>query len=112
MAPGDRQPAPGGAARSDPVTPVVRARREQAGWPSADEPQIHVRDYQPLLDRVVGGREFVFRLRASTVSSTRTPAAVTARQRDRLSTPRPRGVLIPARTAAHQLAWFERHLPS
>ncbi len=85
---------------------------EQAGWPSADEPQIHVRDYQPLLDRVVGGREFVFRLRASTVSSTRTPAAVTARQRDRLSTPRPRGVLIPARTAAHQLAWFERHLPS
>src|SRR5437763_1905053 len=25
---------------------------EQAGWPGADEPQDHVRDYQPLLDKI------------------------------------------------------------
>ncbi|HEX5493353.1 MAG TPA: type I-E CRISPR-associated protein Cas6/Cse3/CasE, partial [Mycobacteriales bacterium] len=46
---------------------------EQAGWPGSDEPQALVRPYEPLLDRVVRGREFAFRLRANPVSSTRTP---------------------------------------
>jgi len=85
---------------------------EQAGWPGADQPQALVRDYAPLLQRVARGREFAFRLRANTVTSTRTPKQTTTRQRERLAGPRPRGIRVPERTAAHQLAWFERHLPA
>jgi CRISPR system Cascade subunit CasE len=84
---------------------------EQAGWPGSDEPQALVRDYGALLDRVVAGREFAFRLRANTVSSTRQPDKATARQHERLSVPRARGVRVPERTANHQLAWFARRLP-
>jgi len=79
---------------------------EQAGWPSADEPQALVKSYAPLLDRIVRGREFVFRLRANPVTSTRTPAQPSASQRRRLDTDRPRGVRVPHRTAAHQLDWL------
>jgi CRISPR system Cascade subunit CasE len=85
---------------------------EQAGWPAADEPQSLVRDYQPLLDLVQSGRQFAFRLRANTVSSTRRPQAPSARQRDHLATERPRGVRVPERTAAQQLEWFARRLPT
>jgi len=79
---------------------------EQAGWPGSDEPQALVRPYEPLLDRVARGREFAFRLRANPVSSTRTPDKPSAAQQKRLTEPRPRGVRVPHRTAAHQLAWF------
>lgn len=85
---------------------------EQAGWPGSDEPQAMVRDYMPLLQRVVQGREFAFRLRANTVSSTRAPQRATAPQRERLAGPRPRGIRVPERTTAHQLAWFNQRLPS
>ncbi len=84
---------------------------EQAGWPGSDDPQALVSDYAPLLARIVTGREFAFRLRANTVSSTKTPAATTARQRERLAQERPRGQLVPERTAAHQLDWFAERLP-
>lgn len=80
---------------------------EQAGWPSADEPQALVRPYAPLLDRVARGREFAFRLRANPVAATRTPAKPSpGQQRHLASAPRPRGVRMPHRTAAHQMAWF------
>jgi CRISPR system Cascade subunit CasE len=81
---------------------------EQAGWPGADEPQALVRSYEPLLDRIVRGREFVFRLRANPVTSTRTPDQPSASQRRRLGADRPRGVRVPHRTAAHQLDWFSK----
>lgn len=83
---------------------------EQCGWPAADTPQILTRDLEPLLARLVAGREFGFRLRANTVSSTRRPlgngnkpASVGDRSR--------RGVRVPERTARHQLAWFRDRLP-
>ena len=79
---------------------------EQAGWPSSDEPQALVRPYEPLLDRVMRGREFAFRLRANPVSATRTPDKPSAAQQKRLAEPRPRGVRVPHRTAAHQLEWL------
>lgn len=80
---------------------------EQAGWPSAEEPQAVTRSYDPLLDRVVAGAEFAFRLRANPVSSMRQPAKPSAAQQQALdSTPRARGVRVPHRTARHQLAWF------
>lgn len=83
---------------------------EQAGWPGSDDPQVLVRSYKPLLDRIVRGREFAFRLRANPVAATRHPQQPSAAQRRRLdSTPRPRGVRVPHRTAAHQLGWLGEH---
>jgi CRISPR system Cascade subunit CasE len=80
---------------------------EQGGWPSADEPQALVRPYEALLGRVVRGAEFAFRLRANPVSATRHPAKSSAAQEHALaSSARPRGVRVPHRTAAHQLAWL------
>ncbi len=84
---------------------------EQAGWPGADDAEPVVKDYGPLLKRVVAGSEFAFRLRANTVTSTRTPQAASTRQRQRLAADRPRGVRVPQRTAAQQLDWFLTHLP-
>lgn len=81
---------------------------EQAGWPSTDDPQALVKPYEPLLSQVVRGREFVFRLRANPVASTRTPDQPSASQRQRLDADRPRGVRVPHRTAAHQLDWFRK----
>jgi CRISPR system Cascade subunit CasE len=79
---------------------------EQAGWPGADEPQALVRPYQPLLDRIVRGREFAFRLKANPTTSTKQPLSPSPAQKDRLAAPRPRGVRVAHRTAAHQLTWF------
>jgi CRISPR system Cascade subunit CasE len=80
---------------------------EQAGWPSADEPQALVRAYEPLLAQIAHGREFAFRLRANPVSSTRHPANPSVAQKEKLAaSARPRGVRVPHRTAKHQLGWF------
>lgn len=84
---------------------------EQAGWQDADGAEPLVKDYAPLLQRVVAGREFAFRLRANTVTSTRKPQEASAGQRERLTQERPRGVRVPERTAAQQQEWFVRHLP-
>lgn len=84
---------------------------EQASWPCSDEPQALVRSYEPLLERIMRGREFAFRLRANPVSATRQPTRPTAAQQKRLdSSPRPRGVRVPHRTAAHQLAWLDTRI--
>jgi CRISPR system Cascade subunit CasE len=84
---------------------------EEAGWPGADEPQILVRPYEPVLAAVSLGREFAFRLRANTVGSTTTPAAPSPAQKERLATQtRPRSVRVPHRTAAHQLTWLTDRL--
>jgi CRISPR system Cascade subunit CasE len=84
---------------------------EQAGWPGSDDPQALVRPYEPLLDQVVRGREFAFRLRANPVTSTRNPLAPSAAQRKHLeSAPQPRGVRVAHRTAAHQLTWLTERI--
>lgn len=80
---------------------------EQAGWPSADEPQALVRPYQPLLNQVVRGQEFAFRFRGNPVAATKNPIKPSPAQQARLSTEgRRRGVRVPHRTARHQLDWF------
>lgn len=79
---------------------------EQAGWPKAVEFEPRIRPYEPLLDRIVDGREFHFRLRANPVTSTRSPTKPSARQREHLACDRPRGVRVAHRTSAHQLDWF------
>jgi CRISPR system Cascade subunit CasE len=93
-------------------TPSWEHLVEQAGWPHADNPQALVRDYRPLLDRLHAGREFRFRLRANPVGATRTPAKPSARQKEHLAGPRPRGVRVPHRTAGHQLAWLTARVES
>lgn len=90
-------------------TPSWEHLIEQAGWPNADQPQALVRSYKPLLDRIVRGREFAFRLRANPVTATRNPQKPSAAHRRHLDTSaRPRGVRVPHRTAEHQLAWLEK----
>ena len=80
---------------------------EQAGWPHADDPQALVRPYEPLLDQLVRGREFGFRLQANPIRSTRIPTSPSPAQKEHLAgSTRPRGVRVPHRTVAHQLAWF------
>lgn len=80
---------------------------EKAGWPGADGSQAEIRSYQPLLDQVMRGREFAFRLKANPVSATKHPDSPSAGQKQRLAAEgHPRGVRVPHRTAAHQLDWF------
>jgi CRISPR system Cascade subunit CasE len=80
---------------------------EQAGWPGADEPQALVKPYEPLLDRVVRGREFAFRLKANPAQATRNPKMPSEAQRQRLAVqPRPRGARLGHRTVSHQLSWL------
>lgn len=84
---------------------------EQAGWPGADKPQALVKPYEPLLERIVRGREFVFRLRANPVTAKRTPTKPSASQHRRIeASDRPRSARVPHRTVAHQLTWFEERV--
>lgn len=73
---------------------------EQAGWPAAAD-QAATRDYQPLLDRVVKGRQFAFRLTANPVQHT-PPRSPTGEGGSR------RGKRQGHRTAAHQQDWLVR----
>jgi CRISPR system Cascade subunit CasE len=80
---------------------------EQAGWPSSDEPEAITRPYEPLLNQIMLGRQFAFRLKANPVSSTKHPDAPSRVQKERIAAQaRPRGVRVPQRTAAHQLDWL------
>jgi len=85
---------------------------EQAGWPSADDPQDLVRAYEPLLDQVACGREFAFRLKANPVSATKHPDSPSPNHKERLAAQaRPRGVRVAHRTAEHQLGWLAGRVP-
>lgn len=83
---------------------------EQAGWPSADDladPQVVVRDYQPLLDRLGVGQAYAFRLVANPAQSTRRPLDLTARQRERsVDGKLERSVRLGHRGIAHQVEWL------
>lgn len=96
---------------------------EQAGWPDADGGTPRVADYRPLLDRIVRGREFAFRLTANPVQTLRRPAKPSPEQATLLAKrdAEPgtaaergaRGFRLPHRTAHQQLDWLlartERH---
>lgn len=91
-------------------TPSWEHLVEQAGWPSADDPQALVKPYQPLLDQVQRGREFGFRLTANPTSTTKNPKKPSEAQLKRLATVRPRGVRVAHRTLADQLGWLTERL--
>lgn len=80
---------------------------ERAGWPGADGGGALVRDYAPLLDQILLGREFAFRLHANPTSTSRAPERPTRSQREHLADGSPqRGVRLGHRTTARQLSWF------
>jgi CRISPR system Cascade subunit CasE len=79
---------------------------EQAGWPSADDPQALVKSYEPLLDAVRRGRNFAFRLKANPASSTKRPLAASPAQAQRLTADRPRGIRVAHRKLADQIGWL------
>ncbi|MEV8509784.1 type I-E CRISPR-associated protein Cas6/Cse3/CasE [Actinoplanes sp. NPDC051475] len=84
---------------------------EQGGWPESDDPQALIRPYEALLDQIMRGRQFAMRLRANTVTATKSPTAPSPAQKEHLTThPRPRGIRVPHRTAAHQLTWFTQRI--
>ncbi|MGJ5894293.1 type I-E CRISPR-associated protein Cas6/Cse3/CasE [Streptomyces niveiscabiei] len=94
---------------------------EQAGWPGADGGEPLVADYAPLLERIVKGREFAFRLTANPVQSVTRPDKASEQQTARIEqaakesggTKQPRGFRLAHRTAAQQTGWLlgraERH---
>lgn len=87
---------------------------EQAGWPGADGGQALIADYTPLLDRIVLGREFAFRLTANPVQSVQRPDKPSDEMTARLkagtetvdSPARHRGFRVAHRTAAQQIGWM------
>lgn len=83
---------------------------EQAGWPSADDPddpQVLVRPYEHLLDRLASGQSFVFRLTANPVVATKRPERLTPGQRARLDEGKQaRSRQVAHRTVAQQLGWL------
>lgn len=79
---------------------------ESAGWDTEEGAPL-VRELQPLLDLVVSGRQFGFRVRANPVQALSTPANPTGSQRAAMDdTRRRRGIRVAHRTAGHQLDWF------
>jgi len=83
---------------------------EQAGWPSADDPedpQVLVRPYETLLDRLQAGQRYVFRLRANPVTATKDPKRLTAAQRNKLENGEAtRSRRVAHRTVEHQMGWL------
>ncbi|CAL9659274.1 type I-E CRISPR-associated protein Cas6/Cse3/CasE [Streptomyces sp. enrichment culture] len=91
---------------------------DDAGWPGADGGAPLIADYTPLLERIVRGREFGFRLTANPVQNVARPSRPSEQQATRLKGgaddgSRPRGSRVAHRTAAQQLGWLlkrcERH---
>ncbi|MFB8137496.1 type I-E CRISPR-associated protein Cas6/Cse3/CasE [Streptomyces mirabilis] len=87
---------------------------EQGGWPGADGGEPLIADYTPLLQRIVLGREFAFRLTANPVQSVQRPDKPSDEQTARLKagadapgTPiRRRGFRVAHRTADQQISWL------
>ncbi|MFJ9380545.1 type I-E CRISPR-associated protein Cas6/Cse3/CasE [Streptomyces sp. NPDC101455] len=87
---------------------------EQTGWPGADGGEPLVADYTPLLERIMLGKEFAFRLTANPVQSVMRPQKPSEEQITRLTTSadaadtktKQRGFRVAHRTAAQQTQWL------
>ncbi|WP_330323357.1 type I-E CRISPR-associated protein Cas6/Cse3/CasE [Streptomyces anulatus] len=91
---------------------------DDAGWPGADGGEPLIADYTPLLDRIIRGREFAFKLIANPVQSVSRPTRPSEQQATRLkgksdSGDRQRGFRVAHRTVTQQVDWLlkrcERH---
>ena len=77
---------------ASPKKPDLTHLVEQAGWPSL-EPAWETRDYAPLLERIVAGQRWAFRLTANPIHSL---PPVNGK----------RGRVLGHRTVEHQLGWL------
>ncbi|MEH0933995.1 type I-E CRISPR-associated protein Cas6/Cse3/CasE [Micromonospora psammae] len=91
-------------------TPSWEHLVEQAGWPSADEPQALTKPYEPLLDQIQRGRTFAFRLKANPTGATKKPELPSEAQSQRLAHDRPRGVRVAHRKLPDQINWLVERL--
>ena len=90
-----------------PIRPSWEHLIEQAGWPGADGSAAHIRSYEPLMNLLMIGRPFRFRLRANPVQYVRRPENPTPQQKMTLNNPdKTRGLRLGQRTAGYQLQWF------
>jgi CRISPR system Cascade subunit CasE len=72
---------------------------EQAGWPTSDADQVRVADYGRILDQVVLGRQFAFKLTANPVQNVRPSAPTPGGEPGRYQR-------VGHRTERHQRQWF------
>lgn len=89
-------------------TPSWEHLVEQAGWPSGedpDDPQVLTRPYEPLLQRLEVGQQYVFRLRTNPVIATKDPDRLSPAQLERVKATG-RSVRVAHRTVRRQLDWF------
>ena len=90
-----------------PIRPSWEHLIEQAGWPGADGSAAHIRSYEPLLNLLMVGRAFRFRLKANPVQYVRRPEKLTRQQEVAINDPnKTRGLRLGQRTAGYQLQWL------
>lgn len=86
---------------------------EEAGYAGTPDGKPVTKDYRPVLDRAITGAEFAFRVRVNPVQAALHPAAPSPSQRQRLAVAGlKRGVRVPHRTLASQIAWFISRAPA
>lgn len=80
---------------------------EQAGWPGADGGMAQVSALDPLLNLLMIGRRFLFRLRVNPIQNVRQPEHPTPHQIEAMGDDsKTRYLRVGQRTAEYQLAWF------
>lgn len=79
---------------------------EQASWPSAVRPQAETRDYTPLLEQVMPGSTFAFRLTANPSQSCKQPVKPTRAQIEMTERAPRASHRLGHRTVEHQMAWL------
>ena len=77
---------------------------EQAGWPGSTDGAPLVRDYQPVVDCVMLGRQFTFRLTVNPSYTSREVQKPSGSQSERLG--RGQHARLGHRTGPQQAAWF------
>ena len=88
-----------------PEVPSLEHIVDQAGWPDTASGTPRVADLSQLLRSAAIGREFGFKIKLNTVSSSKTVSSPTAGQSRQLEGAR-RSVRLGHRTISHQMAWF------
>lgn len=89
-----------------PDFPCFEPLVEEAGWPGNESVQGSVASLDPLMGRILVGKEFHFRLKANTAGSSRSLQRATDQQNETLG--KGKSVRVGHRTVGHQLDWFLR----
>jgi CRISPR system Cascade subunit CasE len=90
-----------------PARPDLTHIIEDAGWPKAETGQWESRDYESLLQSLVVGQHYAFRLTANPTQSIPAKRPVTSDPTQPLER-RPRGKRVPHVTVSQQIDWLAR----